>query len=130
MVVDELRDQLLAAPALARDEDGSVGRRDPVRQLDRASEARRRAEHRHELAVAVLACECFLLRLRFPRNHDGVCRAADQDLQVRRRKRFREVVPRAGTQRLETRFDARVTRDHDGDGARMRVEADAQQLHP
>ncbi len=43
-----------------------------------------------------------------------VRRAADEHLEVRRRERLRQVVPRAGPQRLEARRDRRIAR-HDDD---------------
>src|SRR5438445_804352 len=63
----------------------------------------------------------------FARHGDGVGRATYQDLQVRRRERLGEIIPRAGAQRVETRIDAGVAGDHEDDGVRVRLQAGAQQ---
>src|SRR2546422_218482 len=57
VVVDELGDQLLAAAALAGDEDGGVGRGDLARELNRAPERRRATEQRDLVAVGMIPVE-------------------------------------------------------------------------
>src|SRR5687767_13101489 len=57
-------------------------------------------------------------------------RATDENLQVRRRERFREVVPCPRAQRFDTRRDAWVAGHHDDDGFLMRRERSAKDLHP
>jgi len=79
------------------------------------------------LAVPVLPLELRLDGQGFARHGDGVGRAAHQDLQVRRRERLGEIIPRAGAQRFEARIDARVAGDHEDDGVRVRLQAGAQQ---
>jgi hypothetical protein len=59
-----------------------------------------------------------------------VRRPAQQDLQVTRRVRLRQVVPRARLQRLDARRDARVAGRHDHDRIRLGLQAQLQQLEP
>src|SRR5207247_3710749 len=103
----------LARAALAGDEDGGLGGRDATGETHRPTERRRRAQHRDMLAVPVLPLELRLDGQGFARHGDGVGRATYQDLQVRRRERLGEIIPRAGAQRFEARIDARVAGDHE-----------------
>ena len=48
---------------------------------------------------------------------------------MRARERLGQIVPRSGSQRLDTRVDAGIAGDHDDDRVRVRVEAAAQQPH-
>src|SRR2546427_170693 len=64
------------------------------------------------------------------RNSGGVRGAADQDLQLRAGERLGEIVPRARTQHLEARFDARLAGDDDGDRIPVGGEGGLEQLYP
>src|SRR5690606_27400358 len=82
VLVDELRDLLLAGAALAGNERRCVRARDFASEGDDALERRRSAEQRHLVAVAVVALERLVEGSRFPADQDRVRRAADQDLEV------------------------------------------------
>ena len=82
MVVNELRDHLLAAAALSRDEDGGVRRRHLPGELDRSAKGGRGAEERQLVRLHLRPVERVLLLTRFARDQQRVHRAPDQDLQV------------------------------------------------
>ena len=119
--VDELRNQFFAGAARAGDEHRRIGRRHATREIDRLAEYRRHPQDLDAIAVTVLARELRLLLLRFERDAYGVDRAADENLEMCRRERLGEIVPRAQPQRLDARCDARVSRHHDDErlGARL-----------
>src|SRR5690606_17413387 len=105
--MDELRDQLLPGAALPRDEDRRVRARDLARQLDGLPERRRVAENDDLVAMAL---EVFLVLpsgVRGARGHDHMRGAAHEDLEVGRRERLRQVLPRPELERLDARLDAR-----------------------
>ena len=68
------------------------------------------------VAVAVLLLQLETELAGFARDHDGVRRAADQDLQVRGRERLGQVVPGPDPQRLDAARDARIAGHHHDDG--------------
>src|SRR5213078_921462 len=58
----------------------------------------------------------------------GMDRAADENLEMRRREWLGEIVPSAQPQRLDARCDARISRHHDDDRLGAGLHCDAQQL--
>jgi len=82
MVVNELRDHLLAAATLSRDENGGIGRRHLPGKLDRSAEGRRGAEQRELVRLHLRPIERVLLFARFAGDQQSVHRAPDQNLQV------------------------------------------------
>ncbi len=129
VMMDELRDQLLPAAALARDEDGSVRRGHLARDLDDLAKRRRDAEYGHFLAVAVLVFQLELALLRAARRLHGVGRPSHQHLQLRSGEGLGQIVPGPGAERFEARVDARSARDHDRDQIGICLEAGPQKLH-
>ena len=82
VVVNELRDHLLAAAALSRDENGRVGRRHLPGELDRSAKGRRGAEECQLIRLHLRPVERVLLLTRLARDQQRVHRAPDQHLQV------------------------------------------------
>lgn len=122
VTMDELRNHFLPRSALAGDHHRGVGGRDLSRELHRLAKGGGDAEESDLVAVAALLDELLTERLRLARDHHGVRRAADQHLQMRRGERLREIVPRAGTKRLDARRNARIPRHDDDDGLAVRFE--------
>ena len=127
VMVDELRDHLLAAAAFPGDEHRGVGRRHLAGQLDRPAERRRRAKQRDLVAVRVPPLQLLLLLPGLSGDGQGVHRPADQDLEVGGGKRLREIVERALPQRLDARLHAGIPRHHDHDGVVIGGERRAEQ---
>ena len=127
VMVDELRDHLLAAAAFPGDEHGRVGRRHLAGQLDRPAERRGGAEQGDLVAVRVPPLQVLLLLAGLTGHGQRVHRPADQHLEVGGRERFREVVERALPQRLDARLHARIPRHHDHDGVVVGGERRAEQ---
>ena len=127
-MVDELREQLLARAALAGQEHGRVGVGHFARQGDRFAELRRHAEHPHLLAVAGVPLQPFALGLGLARDEHRMRRAAHEDLELRGRKRLRQILPGAETQRLEARVDARLAGHDDRERRGVRGERGGEQF--
>jgi len=130
VVVDELRDHLLAATALPRDEDRGIRRRDLAGQLDGPAKGRRRAEQGDLVGVHVAPLQLRLLIARLACDEQGVDGAPDKHLEVRGRERLRQVVEGPLAQRFDAGIDRRVARHHDDDGVAIRRERRAQQGQP
>src|SRR5690606_34321494 len=95
VLVDELRDLLLAGPALTGNEDRRVRRRDLASQRDHPLEGTRRTEQRDLVTVPVLALELHLECLLLSAEQHRVGSTAEQDLQLARGEWLRKIVPRA-----------------------------------
>src|SRR5438552_2440923 len=124
VVVDKLRDLLLADAALAGDEPGRVGRSDPPGQVGGTAERRGYSDQRDLVGATALGAAARLEVARLARHYDGVRRAPQQDLEMRRGEGLGEVVPRPRLERLDVRGDRRMAGHDDHDGFRMVLERD------
>src|SRR5262249_42862357 len=113
-----LRDELLACPALTRDEHGRIRRRD----LDDAPE-----DLPNSLRAALDVLELVLLlelarqKLNLTGQPAVVDRALDLDQKLLFGERFLDVVERAETHRLDRALDGSVRRHHDDLRHRVRL---------
>src|SRR5256885_16544419 len=103
--MNKLSDLLLPDAAFPRDEHGGVRRGHATRQLDRTAKGSRYPDE----CDLVAAAQALLLFLALVRDADSVSRPPQQDLEMRRGKRLRQVVPRSSLQRFEARSHRRVT---------------------
>src|SRR5919201_2591230 len=126
--MNKLRDQFLTSATRSRDEHRCVGRCDAAREVDRPAKHRRDTENLHAVAIPVFSSEFRLLLLRLTGDAYGVDSASDQDLEMGRGERLRQVVPGAEAKRFDARGDAGIAGHHDDDSFGAGLERGAQEF--
>ena len=130
MEVNELRDHLLAAAALACDEHRRIGWRHLAGEVDRPAKRRRGPEQRDLVGRGLPASLSVLLLTRLARHEQRMHGASDQDLEMRGRERLRQIIERALPQRFHARLDAGIAGHDDHDRVVVRAERRSQQCQP